>query len=75
MSNPVPAHLAAQVEDLLRYSGTGDEMLTDERIRLYADLIVANAVPYNLQAEVARLIDDGWLSPAGDVLRYEDDSP
>lgn len=68
MSNPVPAHLVPEVAALER----GDfEEDTDGRIRLYADLLVANAVPFKDQADVQKAIDDGWLSPAGDVLRYD----
>ena len=71
MSNPIPAHLAPEVEEYMRYGEYGIE--NETKIRLFADLLVANAVPYNLQAEVARAIDDGWLSPAGDILRYDAD--
>lgn len=71
MSQPVPTHLVPEVEECERY-GFDDDV--DRRIRLYADLLVAGAVPARWDRDVGKAIDDGWLSPSGDVLRYDDDN-
>lgn len=67
----VPTHLAAELAEYERYGADG--MSTDRRMRLYADLLVAGCVPFKDKAAVDDAINDGWLSPAGDVLRYDDD--
>lgn len=72
MSNPVPTHLEAELAELER--GNLDDDF-DRRMTLYSDLIVANAVPAKYQPEVAKAIDDGCLSPAGDRLRFGDENP
>lgn len=72
MSNPVPTHLESEVAELERGNLDGDDNF-DRRMTLYADLIVANAVPAKYQPEIAAAIGDQALSPAGDRLKYGDD--
>lgn len=72
MSGPVPTHLEAELAEYERYGFEGD---VDRRMRLFADLIVANAVPAKDVDAVQRAINDGWLSPSGDVLKYAEEDP
>lgn len=68
----MPVHLEAELAEYERYGFEDD---VDRKVRLFADLLVANAVPGKDEAAVRRAIDDGWLSPAGDVLRRAEDDP
>lgn len=65
----LPPHLEAEHEAYRR----GDHDLDPQRaIDFLAELVQRNEIPYDLQAEVKVVLDNDWVSTAGDVVTVPD---